>query len=124
LPFLVRVYERNNQRGYFKYWGHKKKYKLFNKGKRFHSYNAERPSFSGRFTKCSLLDKEYAQIKRQTLAEAFKEAKDRQKERLTPKQLQTEVIKKQVLANILGISRRYVYKIRNEAIMSGKVPLK
>lgn len=71
--FLMRVYNsRSGDRGFFEYWGHKGKNKLFNVGKRFHRYSHSK--FRGRFTKCSMLDEEYSKIKRDTLKKAFAEA--------------------------------------------------
>lgn len=74
--FLVQVYKHNDERGFFRWWGETGKWKLYTKGKKFHSYNAQRCLFSGRFTKCRLLDDAYKEIKRETLKEAFKEAEE------------------------------------------------
>lgn len=74
--FLMQVYVVEEERGFFRWWGEEGKWKLFTKGKKFHSYKSQRCLFSGRFTKCKLLDEAYKKIKRDTLKEAFKDAQE------------------------------------------------
>lgn len=71
--FCIRVYDKNSERGYFEWWGGKRKEKLYKFGKPKLSYKMVSPSMRGRFTKCTLLDDKYAKLKRETLEEAFKE---------------------------------------------------
>jgi hypothetical protein len=85
--FLIRVYDKAGERGYFSYWGPKRKEKLYRIGKPKHNYNIITPAFRGRFTKCSLLDEQYKEIKKETLREAFKEARANQKKEPTKREI-------------------------------------
>jgi len=106
--FLARVYNKpDGARGYFEYWGHKGKSKLFRYGKKKHQYKY--PLFRGRFTKCSLLDEEYKKIKKETLEKAFTEAGPQKKE-LTPHQLYRK-IRDQAIINGDGIPHKYIAQI-------------
>lgn len=122
--FLMYVYKVKEERGFFKWWGQAGKWKLYIKGKKFHSYNAARCLFSGRFTKCSLLDEAYKQIKRETLEEAFEDAKNS-----TPSQNKREskgefikdfikrnhaVFSKKQMAEVLGITTTTLNKYFKE----------
>lgn len=73
--FLLRTYvDHNFNRGFFTYWGKRKKIKLYHEGKKLHgSYAKPKAGFYGRFIDYKLsFDMEYQDIKRKTLTEAFK----------------------------------------------------
>jgi len=75
--FLLRTYVKGTQRGYFMYFGEKKKDQLYRVGKR-DGYNkdAVRSNFRGRFTKCITLEsKEYKSFKLKTLTAAINKAR-------------------------------------------------
>lgn len=121
--FMCRVYTSpKGERGYFKYWGHRNKKRLFTQHKKDHLYLS--PSFSGRFTKCSLLDEEYKEIKRETLEKAFLEAREMQVKKLNPRAIQIEVekafimrnqhLKNKEIAGLLGVSMSRFYELKQE----------
>jgi len=121
--FMVRIYTKKNERGFFAFYGEKKKAKLFRIGKKEHNYDIVRPNFRGRFTKCFLLEnKEYERVKEQTLFSAFKTAEEKKQQ--TPKQI-IEEFKKQLIINnpnvsgaeigrFLGLTRGRISQIREK----------
>lgn len=81
--FVMRCFAvKNRSRGYFAYWGTKKKAKLFYEGKKnFGSYRKPKPEFYGFFTNYKLpFDDEYKKVKFDTLMLAFESA-EQKKER-------------------------------------------
>lgn len=124
---LLHVYTgKNGERGFFGYYGEKKKRKLFQMGKRnFNSYLDVKPAFTGRFTKCYLFDEEYKKIKRQTLMKAFEGDKPKEKDKVkTPKQIKREndieFVKRNSdlrvveVARLLKRSKEWVYKAKEQ----------
>ena len=67
------------ERGFFQYFGEKRKRKLYQIGKRnYNSYNDPPSQFKGRFTQCELYnDDKYIQVKRETLMKTL-EGDDRE----------------------------------------------
>lgn len=80
--FLIRTFaNKGKQRGYFAYWGTKKKTKLYYEGKKnFGSYLKPRPEIYGFFVDYKLpFDKEYQRIKLETLMYAFENPEKRRR---------------------------------------------
>lgn len=85
--FVIRTYVNNKmKRGYFCYWGQRKKTKLYFLGKKsYGSYSKPKADFYGRFLDYRLpFDVEYQKLKRRSLVEAFKkdEKKGKKKEKV------------------------------------------
>lgn len=81
--FLLRVFADNqNNRGNWAYWGTKRKKKLYYEGKKtFGSYTKPKPIAYGHFVDYKLpFDKEYQEVKQQTLIKAFEKKKKKKKE--------------------------------------------
>lgn len=122
--FLINVYTVEGKRGYFNYWGHKAKDKLYDKGKRDKNYRCVRPTIKGRYSKCSMLDEEYKQIKRETLEEAYAEAQEKLQKKVSPLQIKAEAYKEIVynnqhlsgveLAKLLNLSRQRISEIKQQ----------
>jgi hypothetical protein len=73
--FLIRTYANSKlERGFFNYWGTRKKLKLYIEGKKRHgSYSKPKANFNGRFVEYKLpFDEEYQKLKGRSLEEAFK----------------------------------------------------
>jgi ABC-type dipeptide/oligopeptide/nickel transport system ATPase component len=131
--FLCITYLKKGKRSFFKYFGDKKKEKLYMKGKKYHNDSAVKPQFRGRYDPCYLLEnKEYDRFKLKTLTSSLKKAQDPlKKKHLTPKRLEVE-FRKRVIANnidkteeelgkILGIKQQtvntYKQKIKKHQIL-------
>lgn len=72
--FLIRTYtDKKLHRGYFAYWGQKKKKKLYELGKKnYGSYSKPKADFVSKFSDYKLpFDKEYQDVKMKSLMEAF-----------------------------------------------------
>lgn len=124
--FLVRVYTKKMQRGYFAWYGSRQKDFLYRMGKKEHNYAVAKPSFRGRFTKCELLENpEYQKIKEQTLFSAFEVAKE--KKTLTPREIIRTKMKEYVLnakgitnvdlARIMGCSIKTIERLKKELMV-------
>ena len=121
--FLCKTYIKKGNRGFFAYYGTKKKAQLYYKGRDTHNNNAVSPAFRGRFNKCCVLENpEYKKFKLKTLEESIKIAKAPRK--MSPTEAKRAYIK-QVASNnaevsspelgkILGVSDRLIRKIRQE----------
>lgn len=95
--FLLRTYLRDGKRGYFAYYGDKRKGKLYRLGRKFYDYNVVKPTIRGRFTQCMTLENpEYKNFKLKTLKEAFSRAKDKHK---SPTEIRREVLNSIINAN-------------------------
>jgi len=126
--FMIRVYKKQGKRGYFAYYGQKKKAKLYTFGKKNHNYNAVSPTFRGRFTTCYLLENlSYKKFKNETLDNAIDGAIESNKK--TKPMSQTDIKRKLVkdlilsnpdkstkeLSSILNLSQRRIEQIRKDA---------
>lgn len=70
---LIHIYTGNDmERGYFKFYGKKRKKYLYLLGKKYYDYEIEKPDFYGRFTHNYCLDeKEYRRLKYSTVSEDY-----------------------------------------------------
>ena len=123
--FHIRTYLVNGERGYFKYYGDKRKSRLYRIGKPHHDYSIVRPNITGRFTKCYALEKEeYLEYKAKTLKHtfaSFRKAKEKVPSEFDIKQrLIKDIIVKSpdtstsTIADMLKISMRRVQQLRKE----------
>lgn len=122
--FLIRVYlGKKGERGFFAYYGDKKKNKLYRAGKKEHDYSVIAPTIRGRFGKCSLLENEtYKQVKRETLQASFKiaDTKKAKSEYQIRKEFERKLIKSnpemssKQLGDLLGLTDRRIRQLRNE----------
>jgi len=122
--FLIRVYlGKTGERGFFAYYGDKKKNKLYRAGKKEHDYSVVAPTIRGRFGKCALLENEsYKKVKRETLEASFKIAneKKRKTEHQIRKEYERQLIKNnsylssKQLADIVGLTERRIRQIKKE----------
>lgn len=109
--FLCITYLNKGERSFFKYFGDKKKEKLYMKGKKNHNDKATKPQFRGRFRKCHLLEnKEYDKFKLRTLTKSLRRAKDTTKKAISPKQWEIE-FKKKVISNHMDKTEEELGKI-------------
>jgi len=119
--FLCRTYLMEGKRGYFAFYGTKRKAQLYWKGKESHNHNAVTPTLRGRFTRCySLETKEYKDFKLKTLQKSLTIAKAIR--RKTPTEIKRDVIQAMIkknpektsieLSKTLGISSSYIRALR------------
>lgn len=122
--FLLRTYtDKKLQRGFFAYWGQKKKIKLYKEGKRNHgSYRKPKADFYGRFLHYRLpFDKEYQKIKHQSLMEAF-EGKKKDTKKLTEAEIKE--IKYEIAYNLWLLDKRMTLELLSTAIGTAKSTLR
>lgn len=122
--FLIHHYQKAADKGFFSYYGGKKKDKLIRYGKKTHDHSCVEPSFRGRFTISAVLENpEYKAFKRKTLMEALRQAKNPKKQRseiAIKRELVTQMIANNPdktspeLGSILGITGRRVRQIREK----------
>ncbi len=121
--FLIRTYLKNGKRDRFAYYGEKTKEKLYRIGKKMNNYQAIQPNFRGRFEPCSTLEsQEYKVFKLKTLTNSLKVAK--KKKVITASEGKQRYMKELInknpeissneLSKILGITYRWVHKIRTD----------
>lgn len=122
--FLIRTYtDRNLNRGYYAYWGQKKKKKLYKEGKRsFGSYSKPKADFVGKFTNYILpFNEEYQKTKMKSLMEAFSGSK-KESIRLTNEQIKD--IKYEIAYNLWILDKRMTLELLATAIGVAKSTLR
>ena len=127
--FHIRTYLVNGERGFFNFFGDKRKSKLYRLGKPHHDYSIVRSNFKGRFTKCySLETEEYLAYKKKTLKHTFASFR-KQKEKIpTETEIKKALIKDIIIKNpdmptstiseMLKITMRRVQQLRKELRVS------
>lgn len=122
---LLHTYTRKGERGYFGYYGEKKKKKLYRIGKKnFNSYDYPSPNFRGRFTICEPFGEEYKALKKQSLFRAFhgddkkkpETQKDYRKKMVLGIKERNPKMKQIEIANLLNLSVRQIGRYLNEAV--------
>ncbi len=123
--FHIRTYLVNGQRGYFKYYGDKRKSRLYRYGKKTHDYSVAMPNLKGRFTKCySLENEEYLSYKSDTLKDIFKSFREDKKKVPTEFQIKQKLIRTMIdnnpdastvdLGGLLGCDKRTIERVRKD----------
>jgi hypothetical protein len=95
--FVIRTYtDKKLNRGYFIYWGEKKKKKLYQLGKKnFGSYDKPKGDFHGKFFDYKLpFDDNYQELKKKSLREAFGGKLKEDKKIELPREILTELVKR------------------------------
>ena len=121
--FLIRTYLVNGVRGYFKYFGDKRKNKLYRMGKKYHEYSIVPHTLQGRFTKCySLETPEYLDFKARTLKNTFDSFRKAKEKKPTEFQIKQKLINNLIitnpdistkeLASILNLTERRVNQLK------------
>jgi hypothetical protein len=117
--FLIRCYtDHNLNRGYFAYWGKKKKLKLFMEGKKHYgSYMKPKAQFFGRFTNyIPPFNDEYMKLKERSLDEAFKGKEKKNIKDISDTQMMyklfymgftPETVAKHMNKDLSAVNRRY-----------------
>ncbi|RPJ79779.1 MAG: hypothetical protein EHM20_00305 [Alphaproteobacteria bacterium] len=129
--FLCYTYVKGGKRSYFKYYGDKRKVKLWKEGKPNHDMKAVKPLFRGRFEPCLLLENpEYLKFKKETLEKSLEVAdvKKVPSPVMVERAYRLKIIEQNPdlnsvkLGKILGIPDRTVrdlkYEIKNKQILS------
>jgi len=128
--FHMRTYLVNGEWGFFRYYGDKRKNRLYREGKKFHDYNLVKASFRGRFTKChSLETEEYQAYKKKTLRDTFESFRKAKEKVPTETQIKRKVIRTMIESNpgmtsdalgeIINMSGRRVRQLRT--LMKGEI---
>lgn len=123
--FLIHHYVKDGERGYFSYYGGRRKDNLVRMGKKTHDHGVVQPSFRGRFTKCLPLENpEYNKFKRETLMTALRNAKTPKNKPKSEHELKKQIIKDFVIKNpdktskelgsFLDVTERRIQQIRKE----------
>lgn len=123
--FHIRTYVRKGERGFFGYFGDKRKAKLYGVGKKNHNYGATLPNFRGRFTKCYTLEtQEYIQYKAKSLKDTFSSFSNSKKKIPTESQIKQQLIRELIennpdisskkIASILNLTGRRIQQIKSE----------
>jgi len=114
--FMIRTYLNDGKRGFFAYYGEKRKNKAYKLCRKDHDYALVKPNFRGRFHQCiSLEDKKYKDFKLKTLNEAFNKAREVHK---TPTQIKREVMQELIVSNpeLSSIELSKVLKLADSTI--------
>lgn len=121
--FLLNVYQNKAERGYFSYYGTKKKNLVYYLGKQQHllsgAYKKVKPKFRGRFTKFNPFGDAYIKLKEDTLKSLFEQDK-----KITKKSILKELVKKKKdecpelthkeLGNLYGVNERTIFRYLHE----------
>jgi len=113
---MIRTYLNDGKRGFFAYYGEKRKNKAYKLCRKDHDYALVKPNFRGRFHQCiSLEDKKYKDFKLKTLNEAFNKAREVHK---TPTQIKREVMQELIVSNpeLSSIELSKVLKLADSTI--------
>ena len=126
--FHIRTYLVKGTWGFFKYYGDKKKNKLYREGKKFHDYNIVRANFRGRFTKCYALEtEEYKNYKKKTLRDTFESFRKSKEKRPTEFQMRRKFVEEMIknnpntsgkqLSEVLNITQQHINRLKKKLIV-------
>jgi len=127
--FHIRTYLVKGEWGFFKYYGDKRKNRLYREGKKFHDYNLVNASFRGRFTKCYVLETdEYKAYKKKTLRDTFESFRKAKEKRPTEAQIRRKFVLNTIrnnpdtpvsqLSDILNLTQQHIYRLKKKAALS------
>lgn len=97
----IRTYCKGTQRSFFKFYGRKRKDKLYRVGKAHYNDKAVSPNFRGRFTKCCKLEnEEYKKFKAVTLDTEIEKARQKIKKPRTETEIKQELVEEIIKNNM------------------------